>query len=81
MRIRVLAFASLREILKAPQRSLELHADARVGDAWDALVREHPSLARERRSTRAALNGRIVSFDARLADGDELAFLPPVGGG
>jgi sulfur-carrier protein len=81
MRIRVLAFARLREILEAPQCSLDLPSGARVGDAWAALLREHPALAKQRGSTRAALNGQLVSFEQTLCDGDELALLPPVSGG
>jgi molybdopterin converting factor small subunit len=81
MRVRVLAFARLRELLEAPERSLVLSEESRVADAWSALVREYPALANERSSTRAARNGRLVSFDEVLADGDELALLPPVGGG
>ena len=81
MQIRVLAFARLRELLDASERTLDLAHGARVGEAWDALVRERRALAAERGSTRAARNGRIVSFEEPLRDGDEIAFLPPVGGG
>jgi molybdopterin converting factor small subunit len=81
MRVRVLAFARLRELLEAPERSLVLSEESKVADAWSALVREYPALANERSSTRAARNGHLVSFDEVLADGDELALLPPVGGG
>lgn len=81
MQIRVLAFARLREILQAPQRTLELPADACIEDAWTALLRDRPGLREERGSTRAALNGRLAGFAEMLSDGDELAFLPPVGGG
>jgi molybdopterin converting factor small subunit len=81
MRIRVVAFARLRELLEASQRTLELPNGARAADAWEALVREFPALADYRSSTRLAVGGRIASFDERLADGDELALLPPVGGG
>jgi molybdopterin converting factor subunit 1 len=81
MTIRVLAFARLREILGTPEAPLELPAGASVGDAWDALTRRRRDLEAERSSTRAARNGAIVAFDAPLSDGDEVAFLPPVGGG
>jgi molybdopterin converting factor subunit 1 len=81
MTIRVLAFARLREILGMPESTLELPAGARIADAWAALARERRELVPERRSTRAARNGCIVSFDAALSEGDEVAFLPPVGGG
>jgi len=81
MQIRVVAFARLRELLEVPELRLELRGGASANDAWTLLARERPALAAERRSTRVALNGRIVSFDASLAEGDELALLPPVGGG
>lgn len=81
MRIRVLAFARLREILGESERGLELPRGASVGDAWNALLRDYAALEAERGSTRAAINGAIVSFDAPLSEGDELALLPPVGGG
>jgi len=81
MRIRVLTFARLRELVCSPERLLELPAGASVEDAWSALARAFPALDAERGCTRAACNGRLVAFDQRLADGDELALLPPVGGG
>jgi MoaE-MoaD fusion protein len=81
MHIRVLLFAGLREAIGAPELSLTLPQDACVDDAWKTLVRDHPALDEVRRSTRAARNGRLVSFEERLLDGDELALLPPVGGG
>jgi molybdopterin converting factor small subunit len=81
MQVRVLAFARLREVLEAPQRCLELPDGARVEDAWAALLVDYPALREERRATRVARNGRVVSFSDALADGDELALLPPVGGG
>ncbi len=81
MQIRVLLFARLREAVGAPERSLDLPEGACVEDAWEALARGRSGLDPERRSTRAARNGRLVSFEERLRDGDELALLPPVGGG
>ncbi len=81
MTIRVLAFARLRELLGAPESPLELPPGACVADAWEALARRCDGLESERGSMRAARNGRMVAFDAPLTDGDELAFLPPVGGG
>jgi molybdopterin converting factor subunit 1 len=81
MEVRVLLFARLREIVETAQRGLELREGALVADAWDVLASERPALTEERGSTRAALNGRLVAFDAALAENDEVAFLPPVGGG
>jgi molybdopterin converting factor small subunit len=81
MRVRVLAFAQLRELLGAGEIALELPNGARVVDAWAALAQRCPGLDGQRASTRAARNGTLVTFDQALADDDELAILPPVGGG
>lgn len=80
-RVRVLAFARIAELLGAREETVELGADARVSDAWAALAARVPELAQLEAATRAARNGRIAAFDEPLADGDEVAFLPPVGGG
>lgn len=81
MTVRVLAFARLRELVGAAQRDLTLDEGARVSDAWERLAAETPELAPLRASTRIAQNGRVVAGDARLSDGDELALMPPSGGG
>lgn len=81
MLVRVLAFARLRELLGGGERGLELPAGARVRDAWSALAAECPELAELAASTRLACNGRVASLDDVLCEGDEVALLPPVGGG
>jgi molybdopterin converting factor small subunit len=81
MHIRVLAFARLRELLMQAERRLELPDGARVCDAWNALVQRYPALEEQSRWTRFARNGRLAAADDPLAEDDELALLPPVGGG
>lgn len=80
-RLRVLAFARIAELLGAREETLELETGARIGDVWAALAKRIPELATLQSSTRVARNGRVARFDEPLADGDEIAFLPPVGGG
>jgi molybdopterin converting factor subunit 1 len=81
MRVRVRLFASLREAAGAAEVELELPPAASPEDAWRALVARHPALAARRGSLSAAVNRRYAAFDARLEDGDELVFVPPVSGG
>jgi MoaE-MoaD fusion protein len=80
MQVRVRCFAILREV--APDREeVELSAGARLEDAWAALAALHPGLAPYRPIVRAARNGSYAPWEVLLADGDEVAFLPPVSGG
>lgn len=80
MRVTARCFASLREIA-GDRRVLELPDGARLTDAWSALVGEQPALQPHGPHVRGARNRSLVGWDEPLADGDEVAFLPPVSGG
>jgi molybdopterin synthase sulfur carrier subunit len=79
--VRVRAFARARELLGS-ELQLELPDGASLADAWEALRLKNVELDRMASSIRLARNG-VVSplLDARLAEGDEVSVLPPVGGG
>jgi molybdopterin converting factor small subunit len=81
MAIRVLAFARLREVLGFGERSVECAPAATLDDVWLGLAAGVPEALRLRASTRFARNGVVVDGSTRVADGDEIALLPPVGGG
>jgi molybdopterin synthase catalytic subunit len=81
MALHVLAFARLRELLGFGERELEVAPGASLEDVWQTLTAAAPEAARMRASTRFARNGVLVDGAARVADGDEIALLPPVGGG
>ncbi len=70
-----------RQQLGWRERDIEVATDATVADAWQALVTEHPVLAPAADSIRFARNGAYVATSEPLADGDELALIPPVAGG
>jgi molybdopterin synthase catalytic subunit len=80
MRIRVRTFASLRE-LSVDRCELTLGPDATVDDGWNAFAERYPAVLPHRPYVRAAHNGAYAPWTELLADGDELAFLPPVSGG
>ncbi|MBV2235263.1 MAG: molybdopterin converting factor subunit 1 [Sterolibacterium sp.] len=84
MALKILYFASLREALDTCGEDLPLPAGigtvaelreylAARGGAWSKLV--------ESQSLRAAVNQQMVDAAARIVDGDEIAFFPPVTGG
>ena len=81
MRIRVLYFAVFREQIGREDDVVELAAGARVRDAIAALAARHAAIDRLRGRFRIALNQEFADDDRALADGDELALIPPVAGG
>lgn len=80
MRIGVRTFAQLRE-LSVDRCELELAEGATLADAWSALAASYPALEPHRPYVRAAHNGAYAPWETPLAEGDAVAFLPPVSGG
>jgi MoaE-MoaD fusion protein len=80
MNVRVRTFASLRE-LSIDRCELALDDGATLDDAWNAFAARFPAVAPHRPYVKAARNGAHAPWTDSLADGDELAFLPPVSGG
>jgi molybdopterin converting factor subunit 1 len=79
--VRVRLFALQRELAGTREMSLELADGATVETSWAAVVERHPVLAPGRPSVRFARNGEYADAATALADGDEVAFIPPVSGG
>jgi molybdopterin synthase catalytic subunit/molybdopterin converting factor small subunit len=76
MRVTVRLFAGLRERAGTGRRDLELGEEARVEDVWPAL-----GLGEEPAGLVYAVNRAYVGRERTLADGDEVALIPPVSGG
>lgn len=81
MRLRVLMFASLRDIAGARQLEIELPPASTTDDLSRVLGEMHPALAERLTRVRVAVNDTLVDRTRVLADGDEVAYLPPVSGG
>jgi molybdopterin converting factor subunit 1 len=81
MEIRVLYFAVFREKLGREHDVVALAPGARVRDAIDALTARHVGIAQLHGKFRVAVNEEFTDDDRELADGDELALIPPVAGG
>jgi molybdopterin synthase catalytic subunit len=81
VRVQVLYFAVFREKLGRDEETLELSAGAHVRDAVAALAERHAPIASLRTKFRVAVNQEFVTDEHALADGDELALIPPVAGG
>lgn len=81
MKIRLLAFASAGDALGASELELDMPEGSRVADLRARLDREHPKLAPLWPRLAVAVEGRVAGLDEPLADGAEVALLPPVSGG
>lgn len=81
MKIRVLYFAVFRDRLGRADDVVALVPDARVRDAIAVLAARHPVVAQLRGKFRVAVNQEFADDDHALADGDEVALIPPVAGG
>ena len=81
MRVTVRLFARLRDIAGTAELSRDLATGATIGDVWRQLAGEFPGLQPYERSISSAVNADYARLDTPLADGDEVAFLPPVSGG
>jgi molybdopterin synthase catalytic subunit/molybdopterin converting factor small subunit len=80
MRVHVRCFASLREV-STGRCDIDLDEGATLADAWEALAARYGGLEPHRPYVLAACNGAYATWGTALADGDEVAFLPPVSGG
>jgi len=74
-------FAAPREALDTDTRDVQLPAGSKVSDLLGLLERRHPLLKNYTRFLNVAVNRAYVGMQTELTDGDEVAFLPPVGGG
>jgi molybdopterin converting factor subunit 1 len=74
-------FASLRERLKTADADRRVSRGASVADLWAALCAERPDLVPLSASMSFAVNREYVERDHILAEGDEVALIPPVSGG
>ena len=81
LRVHIRLFAMQRELAGTRSVDVSLADDATIEDAWTALVDRFPVLAPGRPAVRFARNGAYAPADTVLADGDEVAMIPPVSGG
>ncbi len=81
MRVTVRLFARLRDMVGVAELPCDVPEGARVSDVWKALEARHPAITPYAASVSAAVNADFARMNAPVADGDEVAFLPPVSGG
>jgi molybdopterin synthase sulfur carrier subunit len=81
MSIRVLFFASLADITGMRETEVDPRGFTDAASLFSSFEARFPALAAHRSSLLVARNAEFVPRDQLLADGDEVAFFPPVSGG
>lgn len=81
LRVKVLFFGPLRELTGIAEDALEIPQGATLAELFDRYADRFPNLAAYRLSLVASRNEEFASWDTPLAEGDTIAFLPPVSGG
>ena len=81
MRVTVQCFARLRELAGRGEWVYDVPNGSSVADVWQRLAADAPAIESLSRSISCAVNAEFSSMAAAVADGDEVAFLPPVSGG
>jgi molybdopterin converting factor subunit 1 len=82
IRVKVLFFGRLKELVGHAEGTAEFAADAATIEQLFALyAARHPELAKYRSSVVASRNQEFAAWGTPLRSGDEVAFLPPVSGG
>ncbi|HEY1205984.1 MAG: molybdenum cofactor biosynthesis protein MoaE [Bryobacteraceae bacterium] len=81
MRIRVLFFGVLKDVIGRAACEIELPAGASARTVFEHCASQFPKLRAMERSILLARNQRFVRASEPVADGDEIALLPPVSGG
>ena len=81
MRVKVLFFGALKDIVGKAEESVEIPAGATLARVFESYARRFETLSGKRPSILFARNQEFAKEDTPLADNDEVAFLPPVSGG
>ena len=79
--VRLKFFARYAELVGADERELTLTLPATVADVVQRARTEIPGAAGIPEHPLVAVNLRHVQLNSGVADGDEVAFLPPLAGG
>ncbi|SIS62684.1 molybdopterin converting factor subunit 1 [Alicyclobacillus vulcanalis] len=81
MRVHIRLFANVKEIVKQDKLELDVPENATVSDVLGALADSHPELREALQSVMVAVNLELAHPETRVSADDEIALIPPVGGG
>ncbi|MCA9265348.1 MAG: MoaD/ThiS family protein [Planctomycetales bacterium] len=81
MQVTVKLFAGVRDAVGSDQLDVDLPVAATVGELRAKIAADHPQLHTWLACSRFAVGTEFAADTTVLADGDQLAWIPPVSGG
>jgi molybdopterin converting factor subunit 1 len=81
MRVKVLLFGQLKDIVGRQEESLELEAGAKLASVMAHYAQRYPKFQGLTNSIACSINQEYAPGSAVLREGDEVGLLPPVSGG
>lgn len=81
MRVKVLLFGQLKDIVGRQEDSLDMDAGARLSAVMDHYSGRYPKFHGLTKSIACSINQEYAQGSALLKEGDEIGLLPPVSGG
>ena len=81
MHVRLLFFATLKDIIGSREMQVDVPAGSTVADVLTHLEGSYPRMKDYRPVVLTAINEEYVERGTRIEDGDEVAIFPPVSGG
>lgn len=81
MRIRVLLFGQLKDIIGRPEDALDVQPGTSSSDVMARYAEQFPKFKALTGSIACSVNREYAAASVVLHDGDEIGLLPPVSGG
>ncbi|HEU4414659.1 MAG TPA: MoaD/ThiS family protein [Candidatus Angelobacter sp.] len=81
MRVKVLLFGQLKDIIGRQEDLLELEPGAKLATVMTHYAERYPKFQGLSKSIACSLNQEYAQGTAMLQEGDEVGLLPPVSGG
>lgn len=81
MIVTVRLFAAARQFAQSAEVKLQLGSDCTVAEVRRLLLEQHPELKPILELARFAVNAQYATDSTPIAEGDEIACIPPVSGG
>jgi sulfur-carrier protein len=82
MKVKVLYFAAVRDLVGASEENLQLPDDVNsIGRLAEHLAHVHAELANRLENVRFARNEEFAKNSDAISDDDTIALIPPVAGG